>query len=357
VDRGSHTHTLNLRRGDSIESESPRRPDNFSKKEASKVNHCCRLDSSKDAALTNLRWIPQGRQPIIATVDTSGTLGFWEVPKAREQRESRVLAEISGHEELEALAFEEEKQRIFVAGHERCIKVYDVLQCLDTKFPEPTLVLGSGVSATANLAGHSLKIISLAVNPAMPDVFASGAIDRTVLLWDYRDPKHPVGCLQGTEMAGDSMDMSRDGRTILVASHRSARPLQIFDLRVLRDEGTGATGRTSSQIMVPPHRSYEWSGRASGTDETSEALGCLPFSVAWDSFENRIIVACGEKDGLGRVYQRPEKGGLDSLRILTTVSGKGRALYTSAVSADGRNVAFGGVDGSVRICDLRTIKD
>mmetsp|Transcript_84693 Transcript_84693/g.238286 ORF Transcript_84693/g.238286 Transcript_84693/m.238286 type:complete len:612 (+) Transcript_84693:92-1927(+) len=292
-----------------------------------------------DDAITNLRWMPQGLKSIVATVDTAGTLGLWDLTKGRQPS---VLDKVASSSELNALAFSRDGERVLVAGQSRSITVYQVK---GGNLVE-SAVLGSEWSGLGRIAAHRLKVLSLSANPACPDVFVSGGLDKQILVWDLRAGSAPVAVLSGTELSGDALDMSRDGMTLLAGSHRIDRPLQLFDMRLLSPRPTEVRAMSS----------YEWSGSTSMSQSGGKADdSCMLFSASWDAVDNRIIAAAGERDSLGRVFRRPVAGSEKPLEVLTTVSARGGAIYASAVSEDARYAAFGGTDGSVQFCDLRQL--
>ena len=109
---------------------------------------------------------------------------------------------------------------------------------------------------------HGLKIMSIRSVPAQQHIFLSGSMDRSlsslspkvlarsILIWDARSGRAPIGWMGGIDISGDSLDISRDGYTLLVGSHRSVNPLQLFDLRMLKDETKG--------VSTQAFQSYQW---------------------------------------------------------------------------------------------------
>lgn len=140
------------------------------------------------------------------------------------------------------------------------------------------------------------------------------------------------------------LDISRDGTTLLVGNHRKDSPLQLFDLRMLSPR---------PEELKACH-SYQWSGEVSGAESPAASTSCLLFAATWDSSSSSMIAAAGEKEGVGQVFRRPQRGSEEGLEVVARVHGLGGAAYSAAMSEDARTAAFGGSDGSIRICDLRS---
>eukprot|EP00435_Cladocopium_sp_Y103_P070281 s44_g35.t1 len=212
-----------------------------------------------------------------------------------------------GDSEVDALSFSEGGDKLALGGQEKVVKIYDVGQIKSSKGRDmsPELVLGNSAATRGEKPGmHSLKIMSLRSVPMQPNIYLSGSMDRSVLIWDTRNGPSPVGWLSGVDISGDSLDISRDGHTLLVGSHRSLNPLQLFDLRMIKeaDEESKQAGLSGQAFQ-----SYQWSG-----DDNSEVQSnpsCMVFQAAWDSFDSTTICAAGEKNNQARIFERPKAGG------------------------------------------------
>lgn len=342
VSKAQHQHTLNLSPQNNIRDEEK---DMEAAAEKAALERGKRL-TKRGTAMLNLRWLPAGRSSnLITTVDTAGTVAFWEVAR---NGAVKILAEMSGEAELDALSFSESGDKLIVGGQEKVVKLYDVGQLKANKGKEmtPELVFGNAAATRGEKPGiHGLKIMSLRAVPMQPNVYLSGSMDRSVLIWDSRSGDTPIGWLSGINISGDSMDISRDGRTLLVGSHRSVDPLQLFDLRMIKDAEDSAkqAGLTSQAFQ-----SYQWNGEEG---EVQSEPSCMLFQAAWDSFDSTTICAAGEKENQARIFERPKSGG--PLRIISSLEGYDRAFYAATMSSDARTAAFGSSDGSVIISQLR----
>lgn len=294
--------------------------------------------------ITNLRWQPGGRkEAVIATVDTKGVASLWDVPRSREHRPSKCLSQVETGSSLTALAFTCTGDSVVVAGNDRVLKLFDIESEMSERTLKPAKVCGRGWGLPGEVAGHGLKICGLCGSPTSPHIMFSAGLDRHILMWDLRlaEKAEPVGSIFGIDPAGDALDISRDGNLIFAGSHRTKNPMEMFDVRMIGDDSSEP--RVSAFSWISDEHESEGGGRATE---------CLLLSAAWDEFDSKTIVACGEKENLARVYDR--SGDPDApLRVVGTLRGKDSAFWTSAVSSDGRQAAFGAVDGSVCLVDVR----
>jgi len=288
--------------------------------------------------VTNLRWQPAtaGKLSVLATIDTKGSLSLWDVPRNREMRHSQLLGQVEAGQgdPLSALAWSCDGVSIAVAGRDRVIKLFDVGERMGNatgNFTASTR-LGESIAFCGRCVGHSLKIISLGAHPTQPKVIISAGMDANILLWDIRSGVTPVHQIHGPELASDAMNISRDGHTVFVGSHRSSNPLEVYDLRMNEE--------------AKPTASYAWRGNEESSEGGGKWTTCLLTTACWDDYENKTIVAAGENENLARVYERSADAG-EPLRIIGTMRGKGQAFSSSAISTDGGSVALGSSDGAV----------
>lgn len=290
------------------------------------------------AAITNVRWVPLARQLAVVTVDTEGTIGMWDLTRGRAPR---VLWKKECGGQLSALACTRDGERMLSAGMDKVVKVYDVETGCGVHLHEQRTVGGQWSGLGKNVAGHSLKILSLCCDPENPDIFASGGLDKQVLLWDLRAGTMPVASIQGTCLGGDALDFSADGTTLLAGSHRVDAPLQLFDLRVLQPK----------PAVLQAAANYAWSGEHSGAVSDEKQKTSMVFSTAWDYGSNKFIAAAGERENMGRVFRRPQCLE-DPMEVVVSFSDQNSAVYAAAVDDQARHAAFGGADGSVRFANL-----
>lgn len=286
--------------------------------------------------ITNLRWRPSAaKEGMLATIDGKGTVGLWEIPRSA-SKSCRSLLHHETKTPLNALAWTSDGSHLLAGGSEHMIQVYSMDEARSPIGITHLGPLGHVHALPGKVSGHSLKVMSLLGSPANPQVVISCALDRYVLAWDIRAPLEPILCLHGAEVAGDSLDISRDGNTLLVGNHRTKAPFTLYDLRMDRSA---------------PLASYDWCGDESPAEGGGRPTACLPFSCGWDDWENKLIVAGGEHENLARVYERSADPS-QSLKVVGTIRGKEHAFWSGAISADGHTAAFGSADGAVCFVDI-----
>jgi WD40 repeat protein len=107
-------------------------------------------------------------------------------------------------------------------------------------------------------------------------------------------------------------------------------------------------------IESEEHGKWEWRGDEEPFDCGAKPTSCLIIQASFDS-SGKTIVACGEKEHLARVYERPETA-TDPLRVSGTFFAP-RPFLSAAITRDGRNAAFGNEDGSILLVDVRARRD
>jgi len=314
-----------------------------------------------DPAITCVRWRPGGslgnpKVPCIATGDTSGKLAVWKVPKTRAAEQPELIASCCGTLPLDAICWSMDGGKVMVGGGERVIRCFDLNE--GTSGGKELFnfgCLGGGVAMPGRMSGHALKIVSLCAHPTNPNVLFSGGIDCKCLIWDMRESS-PVGSIRGNDISGDAIDINRFGTRLLTGSHRSKTPIQVHELRMLTgdadDSGPQKFDRNNLDASTSLRSAYDWRGDEIPFAGGARPTSCLPFSAAWDAFESKTIVAAGEKENLARIFEmQPDPD--EPLKVLGTFYGKEHAFLSAAISADGRNAAFGSADGGILLVDVK----
>jgi WD40 repeat protein len=241
---------------------------------------------------------------------------------------------------LNALCVTADGNKLAVAGSEHIVRIFHIEDGASMTLEAAPSVLGGSPAVPGRLSGHSLKIVCLRSDYSNPNLLYSAGIDRKILRWDLRTGNDAVAAIHGPQLSGDSMDISRDGTTMLTAMHRgSDRPLQLFDMRRL-----SAPFSTLTEACA----SYHWTGDEPTLDPKAKPGTCLIFGVAWNSDSNKCIAAAGQHENVAKAFVRND----DPARPLHTVGKLEHAaggFWSVAASPDGSRMAYGCVDGSVHL--------
>lgn len=314
-----------------------------------------------DVALTCVQWRPGQRTSFLGTTDTNGAMKLWSIPTGRRASAPPTCSlTLGGSAPLDALAFTPDGERVAVGGTQRYLKVFDLTASPGGEGAEPLFCLGAGAALPGRIGGHALKVVSLRAHPDNPNILYSGGMDRKVLLWDCRSGQSAVSALHGVELAGDSIDVSKDGVRVLTGSHRSADPIQIHDLRKPTEEdenaeeqqaqGDGLVEYIAAEERTPC-QSFSWRGdEGESPSGRQQGDSCLVISCAWD-YDNRTIVAAGESENAARIFETPTLPDRP-LKVVGSFWGSSNAYWCAAITADCRAAAFGCCDGGIVLAAL-----
>ncbi|KOG43302.1 hypothetical protein AQJ84_15305 [Streptomyces resistomycificus] len=207
-------------------------------------------------------------------------------------------------------SFSPDGRLLATASYDRTVRLWDVR---DPTRPRP---LGKP------LTGHTSWVSSAVFSPDGQTLTSAGD-DGTIRLWDVRDPRHPR--LLGAPLTGHDgtiylLAFSPDGRTL--ASAGEDRTVRLWDLG---DPGrpkelgalAGATAAVRSVAFSPDGRML-----AAGGDDETIAL--------WDVADP----------------QRPE-------RVGPALAGHTDLVHSVAFSPDGHTLASGSADDTVRLWNVR----
>ncbi|MGW3207570.1 nSTAND1 domain-containing NTPase [Streptomyces sp. NPDC001135] len=183
----------------------------------------------------------------------------------------------------------------------------DVRDQLMSAFPTPY---------TSHLTGHTSDVVSISFAP-QSTVLATASWDRTVRLWDVRNPHHPVRLAvlhQPSRLL--AVAFGQGGRVLAAASERSVR---LWDV---------ANRRAPIELSTLPDR---------------------PAAPTWVVFRpGGDILATGHTDGATRLWNVRDPR---HPRLLATLPGHTGAVTSAAFSPDDRTLATTG-DTTARLWDV-----
>lgn len=239
------------------------------------------LMAGHGGAVLSLDFSPDGRS--LVSGGTDDTAIVWDIATRK------PLIRLNGHTgDVNAARFTADGRQIVTASDDLTVRLWR---------------RADGALA-GTLRGHADKVISLAVS-RREGTIASGGFDGVIQLWNGRtgDPLHRLA-IQETEVMG--LAFAPDGATLL--SGTGGRPYLVR----IRDVATGKDRAV--------HR---------GHDSLVLATAISP--------DGRIAATGGGSNNEIRLWN-PQTG-----KLIRTLSGVGRAVWSVGFSADGRHIAWGGV--------------
>jgi WD40 repeat protein len=288
---------------------------------------------------------------LLASSSWDGTIRLWEMPGGQ------PLATLKGHTgAVYDVALSRDGRLLASSGEDATVRLWEV----------------PGGQPLATLQGHAGPVYGVALS-ADGRLVTSGGKDATVRLWESGS-RRLLATLHGLSSGVWGVALSADGR--LVASGSSDGLVRLWEANTGRLLATlhGHTGgvwgvalSADGRLLVSGGeggtiRMWEVpGGRLLATLEihTGPVYGVAMNADAW-------LLASGGQDGTVRLWsladvrdrEQTMLGMTDasSPRLLTTLRGHTNAVWAVALSADGRLLASGSLDGTVRlwsVADLR----
>ena len=288
------------------------------------VSQTLSTGSSEGLPSTILRFRPSGdgsrTKNVLLAANAMGVVEHWHVTSGK-CLHSHV--EEGADNQVYALDYAPSGAEFAAGGKDCAIRVYDE----DTRKLKATLKGGSGYGIKAS-AGHSNRIFSCKFHPTDPNLLVSGGWDNTVQIWDARAGAS-VRSLYGPHLCGDAIDVSADGSKILTGSWRPEDQLQLWDF------GTGALQET-----VP------WTSSLIQQREPCMVYAAQ-FAKAPKNGTEPLIAAGGSGANEARVFDCHA-----NYAMVGTVAGLERGVFTLDFSPDGKRLAVGGGDATIRVLDI-----
>ena len=201
------------------------------------------------------------------------------------------------------------------------------------------------------LVGHHLNVESIAVTPDGRTA-VSASHDRTLIVWDLGIGQ-PVRTLEGHTAMVHSVAVTADGRFAL--SGAADRTVRLWDLEAGREQFT-FTGHAGDVIRVALSRDGRF-GYSAGLDRTIRVwdlqqhaavqtlTGPIRPITAFALAAESGLVFAGCQDGSIFVWDEASESPQRQFKTPSPV-------HSLAVSPNGRSLAIGGHEGTIRIWDL-----
>lgn len=242
---------------------------------------------------------------IVASAGDDQVIRVWDIVGIKTAEHGRTVHLVSGHtDNVEAIQFSPDGQRLVSASRDKTVKVWDV-----STLRNPGR---QGVQLIHTLHGHTDRVHSCAFSPTGQQI-ASGSIDRTVCLWDAQSGSL-LHTLYGHTNAVRSVTFSRDGS--ILASSSYDHVIRFWDTQTGTLLDTLSTWETAI-LAMDFHPQLDW-------------------------------LALGANDHTLRLWDRQNK------RLLTILRGHTNSVEALEFSPDGRLLVSASTDETLKLWDVAT---
>jgi len=251
---------------------------------------------------------------VLLAVNADGTASHWHITSGK------CLHTIKEEDnQLFCVDYRPDGSVFATAGKDYCVRIYDEA----TKTLSTTLMGGR----TADNPGHSNRVFSLKFKPDDPNLLISAGWDNTVQIWDLRI-ETSVKSIFGPHICGDAADICGD--RILTGSWRPADQLEVWDF---------GTGKLLESIPWCPD------ANALGSPEP-----CMLYAAKFSNTGGgRLIGAGGSGANEAKLFDRKF-----SNKLVGTVQGMTRGVFSLDFSHDDTKVAVAGGDAAIRILNIQS---
>ncbi|MGF2036181.1 MAG: protein kinase domain-containing protein [Nostoc sp. CmiVER01] len=231
----------------------------------------------------------------------------------------KVLATLSGHSQaVKSVSFSPDGQILATASDDKTIKLWQVER----------------LEQICTLLGHAHAVKSVAFSPD-GQILASGSWDKTIKLWDVNTGRE-ICTIAGHQLKVNSVAFSPQGQLLASASYD--RTIRLWQIPT---RGRGAGSREQGDI-----NSAELKDHSQGAENIPPfPLPPLPQSPLRGGPESPCPIPPAP---LPPVENRP------CYSLLSTLSGHAWAVLTVAFSPDGRILATGSDDNTIKLWEVNT---
>lgn len=255
---------------------------------------------------------------VFVSVNASGVIQHWHLTSGK-----CIHTLTENENSIYALDYNNDGSQFATGGKDHSVRLYD--EATKTVVSE---LNGAGFS---NKPGHSNRIFCLKYVPMDPNVLLSGGWDNTVVYWDIRTGS-PVKSFYGAHICGDALDVVSSD--IVTGSYRSENQLELWDY------GTG------TKITDIPWNGKQGPGSVEGNTATSSMLYAAQFSKGNNA---KYICAGGSNANEAKLYDHH-----DNNRLIASVTGLSRAVFSLDFSPDGSKLLLAGADSCIRVYDIKS---
>ncbi|MEH1967410.1 serine/threonine-protein kinase [Nostoc sp.] len=223
----------------------------------------------------------------------------------------KVLASLSGHSQaVKSVTFSPDGKILATASDDKTIKLWQV----------------ETLEEICTLLGHSHTVKSVAFSPD-GQILASGSWDKTIKLWDVNTGRE-ICTITGHQLQVNSVAFSPQGQLLASASYD--RTIRLWQIPAL-GRGRGAGSRLA--VSVAEREQGDMNGaELKDHSQGAEDIPPLPLPPA----------------PLPLVQNRP------CYSLLSTLSGHAWAVLTVAFSPDGKILATGSDDNTIKLWEVNT---